>query len=243
VKIDLVEASSSVLGHYDEDIVLEAKKMLKKKKIKLHENILVKGIDEDCRVTLSDERVLENEIVLIATGRQLELPSTDLEFEMHKGFLKVDNNYQTTLKDIYAVGDANGISMFAHSATDQGKQLGRLLLKGTAIDHDRVIPSIVYTSPAIASVGITEKSMADDCVVKKVQYDWSGRAHVEKETTGFIKLIIKDGYIAGAHIIGAYAEEMIALMILAVQEKTSLSSLKRLVLAHPTYGELFLEGF
>jgi len=243
VKIDLVEATSSILAHYDEDIVLEAKKMLKKKKIKVYENILVKGLDEDCKVTLSDELVLENDVVLIATGRQLELPSTNLNFETNKGFLKVDETFQTTIDNIYAVGDANGISMFAHSATDQGKQLGRFFLKGTKIDHNRVVPSVVYTSPAIASVGVTEKAMSADSVVKKIPYDWSGRAHVEKETVGFIKLIIKESHIVGAHIIGAYAEEMIALMNLAVQEKTSLSSLRRLILAHPTYGELFLEGF
>ena len=243
VAVDLLEALPSILAYYDEDIVIEAKKMLKKKRVNILEGVQAVSVSEELSVDLSNGNTLKNECILVATGRKLELPETDIGFGKDlRGFLKVNDSFQTTIENIYAIGDANGISLFAHSATDQGKQLGRLFLKGTPVDHERVIPSVVYTSPSIASVGLREKD-AKGCVVKKLPYDQLGRAHIEKETEGFMKIIFKDEVIVGAHIIGAYAEEIISLMCLAVQEKMTVASLKRLIIAHPTYGELFIEAF
>ncbi len=244
VAVDLLEAMPSILSYYDDDIVTEAKKMLKKKRVNISEGVQAVSISEDLAVELSNGETLKNECVFIATGRKLELPETDTNLiKDSRGFIKVNDSFQTSEDNIYAIGDTNGLSLFAHSATDQGKQLGRFLLNGTPVDHDRVIPVVVYTSPAIASVGIREKDAKEGYVVKKLLYEWLGRANIEKETEGFMKIIFKGEVLVGAHIIGAYAEEIIAVMNLAIQEKMTLSSFKRLVLAHPTYGELFIEGF
>jgi len=241
VSIDLLEAMPSILAYYDEDIIAEAKKMLKKKRVNVLENVQATAIAEDLTIELSNGNKLKNEFVFVATGRTLYLPETSLKLDKDKrGFLQVNGNFQTSEENIYAIGDTNGISLFAHSAADQGKQLGRYFLKDIPIDHERVIPSVVYISPAIASVGIREKD-ANDCVVKKITYEQLGRAHIEKETEGFMKIIFKNDIVVGAHLIGAYADEIIAVMCLAVQEKMNISSLRRLVLAHPTYGELFVE--
>lgn len=243
VKVDLIEAMPSILAYYDDDIITEAKKILKKKRVNILENVQVVGVD-GLTIELSNGHKLTNSCVLVATGRTLSLPETKLNLDKDaRGFLQVNDNYQTSEENIYAIGDANGKSLFAHSATDQGKQLGRLLLKGITVDQFRVIPAIVYTSPAIATVGVREKDATTDYVVKKLPYEWLGRAHIERETEGFIKLIFKEDIVVGAHIIGAYAEEIVSVMCLAITQKLSLNSLRRLILAHPTYGELLIEGF
>ncbi len=243
VFVDLLEAMPSILAYYDDDIISEAKKMLKKKRVNVLENVQATVISDDLTIELSNGSKLQNDIVLIATGRNLCLPDTQLELAKDKrGFLSVNDSFQTSVANIYAVGDVNGISLFAHSATDQGKQLGRYFLNNTPVDHERVIPNVVYTSPAIASVGLREKE-SEGCEVIKLSYEQLGRAHIEKETEGFMKIILKDEVVVGAHIVGEHAEEIISMMCLAVQEKMTVASLKRLILAHPTYGELFVEAF
>jgi dihydrolipoamide dehydrogenase len=244
VPVTIIEGMSTILSFFDNDLILEIKKILKRKKVNIIENEKIIQANQQLEIKLNTGEIVKSQSILIATGRLANIPDNDLNLDkISNGYLKVNECFQTSQDNIYAIGDVNGISLLAHSAADQSKQLCHYLLENRKIEHDRVVPSIVYTSPSLASVGIREKDTNEEYVVKKLSYSWLGRAHLEKETEGIMKIIFKDDIIVGAHIVGAYAEEIIAMMGLAVQEKMSKDILRRLIIAHPTYSELFMELF
>jgi dihydrolipoamide dehydrogenase len=136
----------------------------------------------------------------------------------------------------------NGLSLLAHSAYDQGRQIMSFLLEGQAV-VEKNIPSCIFTSPEIGSIGLTEEEAKSKNIPyrsQKTLYGQSGKAMAMGATTGFIKSIIDDNdYIIGLHILGAHATDLIHYGSITIEGKMTIHQLKNIVFAHPTLGELF----
>jgi dihydrolipoamide dehydrogenase len=160
-----------------------------------------------------------------------------------RGFIKVDQNLQTTAPGYYAIGDVAGPPMLAHKGMREGVFVTELLAgkKPHAIKYDNV-PSVTYCHPEVASIGFTE----DQCKERKLDYvpgrfpfSANGRARGTGETEGFVKILRdkKYGEILGAHIVGAQASELIHELTVARENEYTVEEVELAIHAHPTMSE------
>jgi len=189
-------------------------------------------------------------LVLVATGRR---PNTaDLGLEVagvatNRAAIAVDQHMRTNQEGLYAIGDATGISMLAHTASYQGEVAVTNALAEKRISADYTsIPACVYTDPEIAYVGLSEaQARAQGTEVKVGQFPFSalGRAQVLGETQGLVKVVAdSDGYLLGVTILGPRATDLIAEAALAVNQGLSAAELSHTVHAHPTLPEALAEA-
>ncbi len=199
-------------------------------------------------VVEADSNSFESDKILIATGRKPNLEELKLDIagiKYNKKGIVVDKALRTNIKHIYAIGDCNGISNFSHSAMHQGmialiNAINPLPFK---IHYDRYfVPWSVFTSPEIASVGLTQEEALKkglEVVIIKKDYASYGRAIVDGATEGFIKVIAnKKGRIFGATIVGENASEIIHEWVLAMQFKLSMFDILMTQHSFPTISML-----
>jgi len=197
------------------------------------------------------EHVLEADVVLVATGRK---PFTDgLGLEAlgvtisPRGQVQVDKGWQTSIKGIYAIGDAIDGPMLAHKAEDEGMAVAEQVAgKGGHVNYG-VIPGVIYTAPEVASVGETEQSLKDAgraFKVGKFQFMGNARAKANFAGEGFVKILAdkKTDRILGAHIVGPAAGELIHEICVAMEFGASAEDLALTCHAHPTYSEAVREA-
>ncbi len=249
--VTLVEVLPDILPGEDEEVSRTLKRELGKKGTEVY---------TECRITSfkneggsvkaafeSEGQRIERSFdrVLVAAGR---VPNTDaLGLEntgiiMEDGFIKVNERMQTNIAHIYAAGDVVKTPMFAHTAYREGIIAAEscLGINRLSIQKDN-IPRIVFTNPQAASVGLTEKetSQKGEVKVKKIFFKSSGKALIEKNDAGFIKIITgKDGVILGASMIGPSVTELIHEVGLAIENKLTVSSIANFIHGHPTLSEL-----
>jgi dihydrolipoamide dehydrogenase len=243
----------NILPNLDEELSKKIKLMLKKQGIDIYNNALVTKVSEvnGEKIVLfkqkDKELSLQGDVVLKAVGRVGNLESLNLEdigIETYKGFIKVDQDYQTNKEGIYAIGDCNGLSLLAHSATFQGFHvLNRILERRSAIDFN-LIPSAIFTIPPIASIGLSEqdaKIKEINYQVKKTFYKANGKALAMNESDGFAKILIDDNNnIIGAHILGAEADTIIHEVVALMNNKVKVNQIGEIIHAHPTLSEIIL---
>lgn len=253
VKVSVVEYMDNILPNLDEELSKKIKLMLKKQGIDIYNNALVTKVSEvnGEKIVLfkqkDKELSLQVDVVLKAVGRVGNLESLNLEdigIETYKGFIKVDQDYQTNKEGIYAIGDCNGLSLLAHSATFQGFHvLNRILERRSAIDFN-LIPSAIFTIPPIASIGLSEqdaKIKEINYQVKKTFYKANGKALAMNESDGFAKILIDDNNnIIGAHILGAEADTIIHEVVALMNNKVKVNQIGEIIHAHPTLSEIIL---
>jgi dihydrolipoamide dehydrogenase len=189
--------------------------------------------------------------VLVAVGRKplvRDLGIEEIGIRLDpKGFVIVDEDYRTNIAGVYAVGDLVPGPMLAHKASAEGTAaVERIAGLAAEVDYDS-IPSIIYTSPEVASVGKTEeelKSLGIDYKSAVYPFRGSARAQCIGETSGFVKILARSGSgrILGAHIIGPRSSELIAECVIAVRSHMSAKELSRIVHAHPTLSEAVHES-
>ena len=194
---------------------------------------------------------LDGDIVLVATGRK---PSTNglgldkLNIELtERGQIKIDNEWQTMVPNIYAIGDVVEGPMLAHKAEDEGIAVAEQIAGKNGHINYQVIPSVIYTSPEVASVGLTElQAKENDYSVKigKFMFMGNGRAKANFAADGFVKIIAdKDSdRILGAHIIGPAAGDLIHELCIAMEFGASAQDVALTCHAHPTYSEAVREA-
>lgn len=235
IQITIVEIVPKLSPSSDSSISEFIEKEFKQNKIKYFTNTKIFKI-EDRKVNLDSGEILESEMILLATGRKpnMEIVS-NLNVEIENGFIKVDSNCRTNIKNIYAIGDINGIMQLAHVASHQGVCAVENIVNGAnaKIDYE-AIPFVIYGKPEIASVGQKEQ---EDYEISTFPLGLLGKAVADDEHDGFIKLVAKDGLIKGAHIIAKDASSLIHILALAIKENISLEALKEFIFAHPTYAE------
>lgn len=225
-KVTLVEVAPTILGNLEADLSKEVKRQLKLSRVTVIEG-----------ATLTDELFLAD-AVLVATGRKPRLPAQMLPLDLtQSGFIKTQATYQTSQPHWYAIGDINGRSLLAHAANDQAAQLADFFLHDKQ-PIEKPIPSVVYSLPAVASVGVKSNETPKGAIITNTSYNVLGKAQMEKSSEGWVRLIHLNDRLLGFHGFGVVIEDLVPLMQVAIQEKIPLSTLASLVAPHPSYGEI-----
>ncbi|WP_276199840.1 dihydrolipoyl dehydrogenase [Chelatococcus sp. XZ-Ab1] len=195
--------------------------------------------------------VIEADIVLVAIGRVpytkgLGLDDVGIETDK-RGRIVVDAHFQTKVPGIYAIGDVIAGPMLAHKAEDEGVAVAEIIAgKAGHVNYD-VIPGVVYTFPEVAAVGKTEEELKEAGIaysVGKFPFTANGRAKVNQETDGFVKVLADatTDKVLGVHVIGAEAGEMIHEAAVLMEFGGSSEDLARTCHAHPTRSEAVKEA-
>ena len=204
------------------------------------------------RVTVKDSVTDENkdftaDRILIAVGRRsnadlLKVENTDIELDK-RGFIKVNEKMETNVKNVYAVGDANGRQMFTHVANREALIAAENLLQdaGLKMSYDAV-PHAVYSHPQIAAVGLTEEQARQDhdILVAKIPYTDVAKGEAMMEQEGFAKAIVdkESMKILGFHIIGPFAPTLIQEVVNAMTSGGNLEEINNGIHIHPALSEL-----
>ena len=192
----------------------------------------------------------EVDLVLVAVGRSPYTEGLGLDkagIAMEKGFVKVNEYLETSVKGIYAIGDVIGNYMLAHVATAEG-ETAAVNCVGTPHRMDyRAVPRGVYTTPEVASVGMTEaeaKAKYGELEIGRFPFVGCGKALVINETEGMVKIITekKYGEVVGAAILGPHATDLINELALAIQMEATFEEIAHTIHAHPTIAESIMEA-
>lgn len=261
-KVTVVEFMPSILPAVDADLTKRLTSALKRKGIDINVSTKVTKIEKDeqgyclyCQGK-KGEMTLRAEKVLISVGRApvtegLNLQSIGVDYE-RKG-IKVDENYSTNVKGIYAIGDVNGEILLAHAASHQGIGTAEHIMgfAGHNCCSKNIVPSCIFVFPEIASVGINEeqaKEQGIDYKVSKFLFGANGKALTLGEPEGMVKVISKkadeneEEIIIGVHIMGPHASDLIHEGALAVSSSLRPEDIINTVHAHPTLSEAFSEA-
>lgn len=246
VEVTLIEALDRILPIADSDVSARLERLLKKKRVKIEKGVKVLSVI-DKELLLSNDKKITPEIVLVAIGRTPNLPQTELDIQKERGYLVVDDNFMTNIKDVYAIGDINGLSMLAHSATHQAIELAQYFIhQEKSIFKSKSVPSVIYGEPEIAWFGKTEDTLINsNTEYKKVLFPISalGKAHADNEIDGFMKILIdKNNFIFGASIVAPEASSLIMQLLIAKENNLPYTSILKVIFPHPTYSEGIFEA-
>lgn len=256
-KVKLVELLPRVLPVEDEDISAALLRSFKKQGIEVFtntklENIQVgkKGVKADLVDAEGKVTPTEAESLLLSIGVEPNIEgllSARVKPELFKGYIKVDDNYQSSVKGIYAAGDIIGPPWLAHVATYEAVQAVNGMFGHGKPKRVTTFPGCTYCHPQVASVGITEQAAREkgiDYKVGKFPFSASGKAVAINSPEGFVKLILgrKHGEVLGAHIIGADATELITEYVLAMKSEITADEIHATIHAHPTMSEALAEA-
>jgi dihydrolipoamide dehydrogenase len=256
-EVTLVEFLPNVVPVEDEEVSKQLERSFKKSKMKVMTSSSVESVDTSgdlCKVTIKTPKGItevESEIVLSAVGITPNVEGIGLEelsVEMDKGKVKVDPYYRTNVKGLYAIGDIVKGPALAHVASAEGITCVEKIAghDPQPVDYGN-IPGCTYTSPEIASVGMTEKAAKEagyELKVGKFPFTASGKASAAGAKEGFVKLIFdaKYGELLGAHMIGANVTEMIAELVVARKLETTGEEIIKAIHPHPTMSEAVMEA-
>jgi dihydrolipoamide dehydrogenase len=206
---------------------------------------------EAALVEVEGSEPLEADRVLVAVGRApqtegLGLAEAGVECDA-RGFIRVDERYQTSIEGVYAVGDVIGGAMLAHKASEEGIAFVERLVTGYGHVNYDAIPSVVYTEPEVASVGKTQEQLqADGVPFNKGQFFFkaNGRAVALGHADGAVKILAHadTDRVLGVHIVGPRASELIAEAVMALECGASSEDIARISHAHPTLAEAIKEA-
>ena len=200
--------------------------------------------------TEEGERKLDGQLVLVAVGRKPNLEELGLEavgVKAGKDGIVVNERMQTEVPGIYAAGDAIGGTLLAHVASEEGVVAAENALgKNSTMDYS-IIPRCIYTTPEVASVGMTEKEAREhgyEVRIGKFPFAANGRAVLMRQRGGFVKIVAdsKSAEILGIHIIGPHATELISEAALAMKMEGTPQELSAPLHPHPTLSEAIMEA-
>ncbi len=238
-EVVIYEYAPSIISFAGKDLSMNLQSYLKTLGIKVVTNVEVQKIDindsflEVC--TNNGGEAFDN--VIVAIGRKGNIPDGLVANE--RGFLSVDENYLVR-DNIYAIGDVNGISMLAHSASAQGINLINSFMDIKENKDTTLIPSCIYTDIEVAYVGANEEALkAQGAEPKVVKYMMGGNSKVaiEEVNRGFIKLVLVDDIVVGAQLFCLKASEMISYFTTVINNKLSYKELKATIFPHPSLSE------
>lgn len=240
--VTVVELAQRLLPLADIDVSKRLERLFKKDKIKFFTDTKVEKI-ENKTVFLSNAQVLNPDMILCAIGREPVVPE-GIQLETDGRFVKVDENFQTNYKNIFAVGDLNGKLQLAHSAVHQAIGVVDYIVSGNPLHFDSArVPSVIYGNPEIAWVGQTEEMLAGkDYKVSNFPIAALGKAMADDEIDGFIKVLSVEGKIVGAHAVSPEASSLIQQFALMIDNELSTEDILKTVFAHPTYSEAVFES-
>jgi dihydrolipoamide dehydrogenase len=256
-KVTVVELMPTILPDNDEEIIKEADKVFRKQGLDIRVGSKVTGAKVEANRVLVDvekdgtKETIDADYVLVSVGRKSVMTGIDassLGLKIGKrGEILADAQMRTNLPNVYAIGDAVGGKLLAHKAEEEGV-IAAEVIAGHKVHMDyKSMPSVVYTWPEIATVGLAEhevKATGRKYKVGKFPFSANGRARTAAETTGFIKFIAdaETDELLGAHMIGANVSEMIEEAVLAFEFRGSSEDIGITVHPHPTLSEAIKEA-
>ena len=257
-QVTIVEVMPNILPVEDADCSKEVERAFKKRKIELLTGAKISGVKvakDSVSMTVESggaKKEITADVVLVAAGRAPNIEEIGLKERgiqlTDRGFIKINERMETSLKGVYAIGDVAGPPMLAH----KGEREGVIVAEVIAGHHAQVldytnVPGATYCHPEVASVGLTEQQCKDRKIeykVGKFPFSANGRARTSGETEGFVKVIrgAKYGEILGAHIVGAHATEMIHELVVARTNEYTVEEVDLAIHAHPTLSEAIAEA-
>ncbi|UUP17310.1 dihydrolipoyl dehydrogenase [Nitratireductor thuwali] len=258
-EVTVIEYLDTILGGMDGEVAKQFQRMLSKQgfTFKLGQKVTdVSKAGKGAKVTFEpakggDAETIEADVVLVATGRRpytegLGLKEAGIETD-DRGRVKTDKHLRTNVEGVYAIGDVIAGPMLAHKAEEEGVAVAEILAGQAGHVNYDVIPSVVYTSPEIASVGKTEEELKKAGVeynIGKFPFSANGRARSMLHTDGFVKVLAdkKSDRVLGVHIVGFGAGEMIHEAAVLMEFSGSSEDLARTCHAHPTMSEAVKEA-
>ncbi len=258
-EVTVVEFLDVVLPGMDAEVSKNMGRILKKQGMKLKLKTKVTGAKKTkSHVTLTTEprdggkaETLKADVVLVAIGRRpytdnLGLDKVGVTVDKH-GFIPVDEDFQTNIEGIYAVGDVIGGAMLAHKAEDEGAACSEIIAGQSGHVDYETIPGIVYTHPEVASVGKTEEQLKQagiDYTSGKFPFSANSRARTNADSDGFVKILAdkKTDALLGCHIVGPAAGELIQEIVVAMELSASAEDVARICHGHPGLSEAVKEA-
>lgn len=258
-EVTVIEYLKECLPMVDSDIAKRLRKLLEKRGITFYMGAGVKSIDGSSVLfeQKGKELSVEADVILMATGRKPnvspDFANAGFDYDERKG-IATDENFETTVKGIYAIGDVNGKQMLAHAAEMQGIHVVNLILgarskeQGARVDGIRfdVMPAAIFTDPEVACVGPTEDQLKESGVpfeCHKSFYRANGKALAMNETEGMVKLCCEpdEGRLLSAHVFGAHAADIVQEVTAYITLNATLRQLCDTVHIHPTLSEVLIE--
>ena len=256
--VHVIEFLDHITPGMDKEISNEFMKILKKQNIKFHmstkvEKITKKGENVEIETSNSkgEKSSHDCDVALISIGRKaftnnLNLEKIKLKTD-EKGRVKVDKNFKTDKKNIFAIGDVIQGPMLAHKAEEEGIAVAEIIAGQSGHVNYDLIPGVIYTSPEVATIGKTEEQLIKQNIsykIGKFPFMANSRAKAIDEPEGFVKILADNSTdkVLGVHIIGPHAGEMIAEMAVAMEFGASSEDIARTCHAHPTFSEAIKEA-
>lgn len=253
-EVTMFQRGDRLLPQEDSDVSTEIQEVFESKGIDVRTNASVEQLEStesDIKVSATEGRetvTVDASHVLIAAGRQpnsdtIGLEKAGIETD-EKGFIEVDEQFQTTADPVWALGDVVGGPMFTHSARNDADLLYRHLIKDKTIDaHDRIVPHAVFTDPQVGRVGLTEeqaKEQGYEVAIGRSDYADQGKPKALGETEGFVKIVsdADTGDILGGHIVGEQGADLIHEIVLAMKLGGSAEDIADMIHIHPTLPEV-----
>ena len=259
VEVTVVEYLDAITPGMDSEVQRTFQRILKKQGINFVMGAAVQNVETlktkakvNYRLRKDDsEHQIDAEVVLVATGRKPYTDGLGLEGlgveTLPRGQIKTDAHWATSVKGLYAIGDAIEGPMLAHKAEDEGMAVAEVIAGKHGHVNYGVIPGVIYTTPEVASVGLTEQQLKEEgraYKAGKFSFMGNGRAKAVFQGEGFVKILAdkETDRILGAHIIGPAAGELIHELCVAMEFGASAQDLALTCHAHPTYSEAVREA-
>ena len=257
-KVTVVEFVDQILPGFDGEVRRETAKLFKKQGMELKLSTKVTGVTVDNGVaTVTVEpaaggasETLTADAVLVSIGRKANVDGLNLEaigLELNKrGQIETDHSFRTKVDGVWAIGDCIPGLMLAHKAEDEGVAVAENIAGQTGIVNEDVIPSVVYTMPEIAGVGLTEEAAKEKGEIKvgKFPFAANSRAKTNRDTDGFVKIIAdaKTDRVLGVWIVSSLAGTLIAEAAIAMEFGATSEDIAYTCHAHPTHAEAIKEA-
>ena len=257
-KVTLVEMLPQIVPVEDAEVAKALQRSFEKSGMTVHVGTKVENVrvhPDKVELTLvkpgeanSTEITAESLLVAIGVVPNLEgALSSKVKLELDRGYVKVNDRYESSVKGIYAAGDIIGPPWLAHVATFEAVNAVNAIFGHLHAGRVKIFPGCTYCQPQIASTGLTERACQEKGLgykVGKFPFTASGKAVASGDSEGFVKVIsdAKTGEIYGVHILGNEAPELIAEYVLAMNMEGSIDEVHRSIHAHPTLSEALMEA-
>ena len=254
-EVTIIEMMDFLVPGMDTELSIGLREALENKGIKIFTGAKVTGIESGKSAAClfssgNDEKKAEGDMVIVAIGRRPNSEYLGLEnigITPERGFINVDDRMETNVKGVYAIGDVTGKVLLAHVASEQGLVASGNIAGRNLRMHYDVVPSCIYTSPEIASVGLTETDAVKKgyrIKVGKFPTAANGKSMIAGEKEGLVKIITdsETGEILGAHIMGPRATDMIAEICVAMKLESTIEEVADTIHPHPTVSEMVMEA-
>ncbi len=232
--VTIIEKAKNLAPNMDLDIQKRLDRILKQKNITFFKDDFVAEINNN-ELTLNSGKLVSYDKILVAVGRKKILPKSNID-------ITINPDFTTNLNNVYVIGDCSGDIMLAHNASFQARKVVDKIIFNKPIKK-QLVPSAIYITPEIASVGLKEQDIIDKSAYKiqKFMVPSLAKSWCDNQADGFIKVILKDDIIVGAHIVSKNAVELISIFNILINKQIKKDEIIDMIFPHPSYSEMILE--